>query len=190
MQRRVRFQRPPGNQLRRRCDRIEKAIVVGLVAFFTLAGPAAAVAAGSLADHSLLRQVRAQRSWHQVTATLAHPQARALQASASNWVMQPVLVTWTAAGRTHSGRIALVAPPGKAGKVPVWVDAAGQLTDPPSASANLHLAVGLAGFAGALAVAVILFLASVASRFLLNRRRMADWDRAWQVIGPEWSRQL
>src|ERR1700729_3079083 len=102
MQRRVGFLRPPRNILRRRSDRIESAIVAGLLAFFMLAGPGAAIAAGSLADHSVLGQVRAQQSWHQVTATLVHPEARRLQASASNWVVQSATATWTAVGRTHT----------------------------------------------------------------------------------------
>ena len=65
MQRRVRFVRPAGNALRRRSDRIESAIVAGLLAFFVLAGPASAVVAGSLTDHAMLGQVRAEQSWHQ-----------------------------------------------------------------------------------------------------------------------------
>lgn len=189
MQRRVRFLRPPENILRRRSDRIESAMVAGLLAFFVLAGPGAAIAAGSLADHTVLGQIRAQQGWHQVTATLAHPDARRLEMSASNWARPSARATWTAAGRAHSGWIPLGSPPGKAGKVTVWVDAAGRPTGPPSAYANLHLAVGLAAFSGALAVAFILFLAAVAARCLLNRWRMADWDRAWRAIGPQWSRQ-
>lgn len=190
MQRRVRFVRPAGNALRRRSDRIESAIVAGLLALFVLAGPGAAIAAGSAVDHAMLGQVRAEQSWRPVTATLAHPDARRLEASASNWVMQSARATWTAAGRTHTGRIPLAAPPGKARTVSVWVDADGTPTGPPSAYANLHLAVGLAAFAAGLVVAFILALAAVATRFLLNRQRMAGWDRAWQVIGPHWSRQL
>jgi hypothetical protein len=39
-------------------------------------------------------------------------------------------------------------------------------------------------------VAAIVFLAAVATRLMLNRRRMADWDTAWRAIGPQWSRHL
>ena len=53
-----------------------------------------------------------------------------------------------------------------------------------------HLAVGLAALSAALVVAAIVFLAAVATRLVLNRRRMADWDTAWRAIGPQWSRQL
>jgi hypothetical protein len=190
MQRRVRFVRPTGNALRRRSDRIESAIVAGLLAFFVLCGPGAAIAAGSAADHAMLGQVRAEQGWHRVRATLTHPEARRLQASASNWVVQSAEASWTAGGRAHAGWIPLAAPPGKARTASVWVNSAGTPTGPPSAYANLHLAIGLAALSAVLVVAGILFLAAVATRFVLNRRRMADWDTAWRAIGPHWTRQL
>ncbi|HEY2286841.1 MAG TPA: hypothetical protein VGH88_13970 [Streptosporangiaceae bacterium] len=165
--------------------------MAALLSFFLLAGPAAAVAAGSTVDHAMLGQVRAQQGWHQVTATLIHPTARRVDASSpSNWVLQSALATWTVAGRTHTGWIPLAAPPAKAGTAPVWVDADGQPSPPPSAYSNLHLAVAVAAVAAALAVAAILFFVGLASRVLLDRRRMTAWDTAWRAIGPQWSRQL
>jgi hypothetical protein len=190
MQRRVRFVRPAGNALRRRSDRIESAIVAGLLAFFVLAGPAAAIVAGSLTDHVMLGQARAEQSWHRVTATLTHPGARRLEESASDWVVQSARATWSAGGRTHTGWIPLATRPGKARTASVWVNRAGTPTGPPSAHADLHLAVGLAALAAVLVVAAIVFLAAVATRLMLNRRRMADWDTAWRAIGPQWSRHL
>jgi hypothetical protein len=190
MQRRARFVRPAGNALRRRSDRIESAIAAGLLALFVLAGPGAAIATGSVVDHAMLGQVRAEQSWHPVTATLVHPATRRLEASASNWVMQSARATWTTAGRTHTGWVPLAAPPGRSRTVTMWVNAAGTPTGPPSAYANLHLAVGLGAFAAALLVAFVLVLAGLATRLVLNRQRMAGWDRAWQATGPQWSRQL
>jgi len=190
MLRRVSFLRPYGNALRRRSDRIESALVAGLLAFFVLVGPAAAIAAGALTDHAMQGQVRAEQSWHRVRAALVDPGSPRLEASASNWVMQSARVTWTAAGRARSGRVTLATPPGKDRTVSIWVDANGRPTTPPSAYANLHLAVGLAALSAALAVAGLLLLAAVATRVVLNRQRMADWDTAWRAVGPQWSRQL
>jgi hypothetical protein len=182
--------RPTGNALRRRSDRIESAIVAGLLALFVLGGPVAAIVAGSLVDHAMRGEVRAEQSWRRVPATLAHPGTPRLEASASNWVVQSARASWTIGGHTHTGYIPLASSPGKAKTVPVWVNPAGALTGPPSAYADLHLAVGLAAAAAALVVAGLMFLAGVATRLVLNRRRMADWDRAWRAIGPQWSRQL
>jgi hypothetical protein len=191
MQPRVRFEWPAANVLRRRSDRIEAGVVAGLLSFFLLAGPAAAVAAGSTVDHAMLGQVRAQQSWHLVTATLVHPTARRVNASSpSNWVLQSAQATWTVAARTRTDWIPLAAPPTKAGTTQVWVDADGRPTPPPSAYSNLHLAVGVAALAAALAVAAILFFVGLGSRVLLDRRRMTAWDTAWRAIGPQWSRQL
>ena len=190
MQRRVRFVRPTGNALRRRSDRIESAVGAGLLAFFVLAGPGAAIAAGSLADHAMLGEVRAEQSWHQVTASLTPPGARRLETSASDWVVQSAQARWTVGGRVHTGWIPLAAPPGQARTASVWVNSGGKLTGPPSAYADLHLAVGLAAFSAALVVAAMVFLAAVTTRLVLNRRRMAGWDRAWRAVGPQWSRQL
>jgi hypothetical protein len=72
----------------------------------------------------------------------------------------------------------------------VWVNAAGTPTGPPSALSNLHLAVVLAGVAGALLAGCLVFLAGLAARFALNRQRIVGWERAWQTVGPAWSRQL
>jgi hypothetical protein len=190
MHRRIRFVRPTGNALRRRSDRIESAIVAGLLALFVLGGPVAAIVAGSLVDHAMLGEVRAEQTWQRVTATLAHPGTPRLQAAASNWVVQSARASWTVGGRTHTGYIPLASSPGKAKTVSVWVNPRGALTGPPSAWADLHLAVGLAAAGAALVLAAVLFLAGLATRLVLNRRRMADWDRAWRAIGPQWSRQL
>ncbi|HEY4851103.1 MAG TPA: hypothetical protein VII22_09910 [Streptosporangiaceae bacterium] len=40
-----------------------------------------------------------------------------------------------------------------------------------------------------LAFVLLLFLAGYAGRWLLGRRRLADWDRAWEAVGPKWTRQ-
>jgi hypothetical protein len=190
MHRRIRFVRPTGNALRRRSDRIESAIVAGLLALFVLGGPVSAIVAGSLVDHAMQGEVRAEQSWQRVTATLAHPGTPRLQATASDWVVQSVRASWMVGGRTHTGYVPLASSPGKAKTVSVWVSPRGALTGPPSAYADLHLAVGLAAAGAALVLAAVLFLAGLATRLVLNRRRMADWDRAWRAVGPQWSRQL
>jgi hypothetical protein len=70
------------------------------------------------------------------------------------------------------------------------VNAAGIPTGPPGARSTLRLAVALAGLGGALVTGFLLFLAGLAARVALDRRRMMSWEQAWQTIGPRWSRQL
>jgi hypothetical protein len=40
-----------------------------------------------------------------------------------------------------------------------------------------------------LAFTLLLCLAGYAGRCLLGRRRLADWDRAWEAVEPKWTRQ-
>ena len=125
MQRRAGFLRPDGNVLRRLPDRVEWAIMAGLLAFLMLAAPGAAIAAGSAADHAVLGQVRAERSWHQVTATLTRPGTQRLESAAGNSAVLSARATWTAAGRTHAGWVPVLPSGPKTRTAKVWVNAAG-----------------------------------------------------------------
>lgn len=94
----VRVLWPGRNALRRRWDRIESAVVIGLVALFLIAVPLAAIAAGRAADRSVLRQGHGEQSWRQVTATLSRRDSRRLQSSASG-----TAAVWAAADGRPTG---------------------------------------------------------------------------------------
>jgi hypothetical protein len=176
--------------LRRRWDRLESVITLGLAALFLIAGPLIAIAAGRLADSSMLRQVRAEHTWHRVTATLASRDARRLESSASNWVLMSARASWTASGHARTGRVPVSPGAGKHGTVRIWVDAAGRLTGPPSARVDLPLEVAVVAASAPLGLACVLAMAGVGARSALDRRRMAAWENAWRATGPRWSRQL
>jgi hypothetical protein len=188
--RRTRILWPDGNILRRRWDRLETVVVISLAALFLIAGPAIAIAAGRLADGSMLRQVRAEHAWHRVTATLASRDARRLETAASSWVVLSARASWTAGGHARTGRVPVSPGTGKHGTVAIWVDAAGRLTGPPSARADLPLEVAVVAASAPLGLACILAMAGVGARGALDRRRLADWENCWRAIGPKWSRQL
>jgi len=59
-----------GNPLRRPVDRKEARLIVGLLVIFLLASPLVAVLGAHLSYAASLRDMHAQRSWHEVTATL------------------------------------------------------------------------------------------------------------------------
>jgi hypothetical protein len=190
MYRRAGFLWPDGNMLRRRADRIESAIMAGLLAVLLLAAPAAAYAAGSLADHAARGQARAEQAWHQVTATLTSRGGQQMERSPVGWSMLSAPARWTADGQVHTGWVPVDPTAPRARTVRLWVNAAGMPSGPPGARSTLRLAVALAGLGGALLTGFLLFLAGVAARAALNRRRMTSWERAWQAVGPRWSRQL
>jgi hypothetical protein len=190
MLRRAGFLWPDGNTLRRRADRVESAIVAGLLVFLLLAAPAAALVTGSLADHADRAEVRTEQTWHRVTASLTTRGVQQLQAAATGWVVLSVEAHWTAGGREHTGWIPVSPAARRTDTAPVWVSPAGTPTGPPGAAQTLHLAVALAALAGALLAGGLVFLAGVAARMAMNRRRMEGWEIAWRAVGPEWSRQL
>ena len=190
MYRRAGFLWPDGNTLRRRADRIESAIMAGLIAVLLLVAPAAAFAAGSLADHAARGQATAEQAWHQVTATLTSRGARQMESSPAGWSMLSAPARWTADGQVHTGWVPVDPTAPHARTVQMWVNAAGTPTGPPGARSTLRLAVALAALGGVLVTGFLLFLAGLAARVALNRQRLAGWEQAWRAVGPRWSRQL
>jgi hypothetical protein len=181
---------PDGNSLRRRADRIESVIMAGLLAVLLLAVPAAAFAAGSLADHATRGEARAEQTWHQVTATFTSHGTPRLEPSASGMSLPSARARWTDGGQVRTGWVPVDPTAPHAQTAVVWVNAAGAPTGTPAALSALHLAVALAGLAGALLAGFLVFLAGVTARVALDRKRIVGWERAWQTVGPQWSRQL
>jgi hypothetical protein len=71
--------------------------------------------------------------------------------------------------------------------VPLWVDQAGSPTGPPvSHRAVLAREVGAAAFA-TVTLGILLLCLATAARWMLERRRLADWDAAWTNVGPQWT---
>jgi hypothetical protein len=180
---------PDRNVLRRRWDRIESAVVIGLVALFLIAGPAAAVAAGRAADRAVLAQAHGQQAWRRVTATLIRRDTDRLQSATSGSAALFARARWSAGGRGRTGWVPVSPGQRRRGTAAVWVGADGRLTGPPGALANRDLEVSLAAASGALGLACVLFLAGAGARGVLDRRRMAGWETAWRAAGPQWSRR-
>jgi hypothetical protein len=187
--RRARVLVPDGNVLRRRWDAIESAIAAGLIAVFLIASPLAAIGAARLVGRDVLRQARIERSWRQVTATLAHRRAGPPSGSADVRVGQSARARWTAGGQSRAGWVPVSPAAAKSGKVTVWVDADGGLTGAPPALPSLGLEEWLSAASAVLGVAIILVMAGAGAHRLLDRRRMAGWERAWEVAGPDWCRR-
>ena len=72
----------------------------------------------------------------------------------------------------------------------LWVDATGTPTDVPLTHRAI---VARAGTAAAVAtVALLIALSSLALivRWLLDRRRLTDWELAWAIVGPQWTKRF
>ena len=179
------------NPLRRRTDRIEAWISAALFAVFLIAAPISYNLSGHWVHQGGLAEQRAQQSWHQTPAVLETAAPRvpmyAFRLSWQNTV--PVEARWLGpAGQPRSGVV--TAPAGsRAGQtVQIWVDRSGRATGAPLGGAELTRRVISAEVLAPAALAVLLLCLACVARWLLNRRRLADWEAAWASIGPRWSR--
>jgi hypothetical protein len=177
------------NPLRRRTDRIETVILTGLLGIFLIGAPVVAIMARHAALASGIQQQREERTWRQVPAVVQDRAAARPYELYGGLQDIAVLARWTTSGG-HSREGWVLASQGarRGSRVRVWVNGSGMLTGPPLPSARV---TGLSELAGVLApagLAAVLCTASCAGRFVLNRRRLAGWDRAWRAVGPQWSR--
>jgi hypothetical protein len=72
--------------------------------------------------------------------------------------------------------------------VKIWVTADGQLTRLPVTSADVDDQVIFTVVSVSMALALAAGFAAGVIRLLRNCRRMTGWQRAWDMVGPTWSR--
>lgn len=180
-----------GNPLRRRTDRIGTWLAVQLLVAALVGMPLLGIAAFTWAGHAGAAEQRAERSWREVSAVLLRavpaPESFAGGVFGYSWVP----ARWTAPdGQVRAGNIPVAVGLAAGRRVPLWVDGRGTPTDPPlTHRAVLVRAVTAAATAGVLLLLVLSCLAW-AGRWLLDRRRLADWELAWAVVGPQWTKRF
>ncbi len=172
------------NPLRRRTDRIEAMLLAGLIAAFLISGLVLVkgASAGSTATP------HGGAAWRQVTAIVqTGPPNVPGKLDGFIWPRGTVQVPaiWTLAGRPHSGRIpvGVRTPPGSG--VRIWVSRSGALTGAPVPPDQ----AGLVAIDLACLFWLLLLVAACVGRDLLDRRRLADWDRAWLTVAQRWTLQ-
>jgi hypothetical protein len=173
------------NALRRPVDRIEGAFLVVLSVAFLVAMTVASI----LATHTYQSQRAAAAGLRPALAILiqAGPPdgslARFGQAEA-RW-RDP-------RGGEQVGVLTIVTTPGITGaaahtRIPVWLDRSGQPVAPPAGAVAMivnALAVGAAVAGGA---GIALLISYTLCRLVLDRRRLAAWESAWSLTGPQWT---
>ena len=138
-------------------DRTETAVFSGLMGAFLAGSPFVAYAAGRWADAALARKASLQRNaLFQVSATLLREAP--IRTGAGARPVGPALAQWRAPdGQLRTGPVCAPSGAAAGSTVTVWVNQAGELTDPPMRQPEIanrtELAEGLAaaGFAVALA---------------------------------------
>jgi hypothetical protein len=180
-----RLHRLDWNPLRRWSDRAETAVLGVLIAAFAVGVPFAVYAAGSLAHAMAAREQQAQDATvHRVTATLLQP--------APVWNAETGALATDARWRAPDGQVrtGLVDAPSGAKEgsaVPVWVNQAGQIADPPLTASEVAAQADLAETLTVGGLALLLITAGWLARRALDRRRMAAWDADWFANGPRWT---
>jgi hypothetical protein len=175
------------NPLRRHVDRIESAVVAGLVIAFLVAAPLLSIVAVQVTGAAAVREQRAESGWMPRTAVLQQSASAGLVAADGafdSWVT----ASWKMpGGKQRSGLVAVDLNARKGQRMTVWVTPAGQLTHPKLTRAEVLQWEATAAIVAPVGLAMLLAVAGGVVRVAANRRRMAGWTRAWAAAGPRWS---
>ena len=178
------------NPLARPVDRLEAIAVILVVTVWVLAFPVIAVA-GSLVWADISASI--VQDQHDRTATSALLLADAVvDVSPAQEVavieQQSVPAKWVAPdGSERTGTVTAAAGQKAGERHRIWVDRAGVAVEPPMDVSTAAMLVILAVLGALAIIGSALRVSLAALRWRLNRRRAAEWDRAWTLIEPGWS---
>lgn len=172
------------NPLRRRSDAVEAWLVlvtaVVMAVGTPLAGTLSAVAVGSGLLHQ--RQER-HRTSAVLTGNAAKPEPGMY---ARTWAT----VQWTASdGSLRTARAPIGVGSRAGARTVIWTDGQGRLVGEPPGPGQALAESALAGALAAGGVALLLLGGRLIVRRQLDRRRAAQWERAWARTGPQWDRK-
>ncbi|MEV5171170.1 hypothetical protein AB0L10_08785 [Streptomyces flaveolus] len=179
------------NPLKRRADVVEAWVVLGACLLTVLAGVLAGLAAAGSVEHGLARE---RATWRPTVARVVaqvpgKSPAHSSHASAGDQVWAEV--RWTVTdGSAHTGQIR-VEPGSRPGTpVTVWTDPQGHLVSRPTTASEAAFRSILIGLLVGASAAAVPFVAGLAVRGRLERRRMDAWDTEWARLGPQWGRMV
>jgi hypothetical protein len=173
------------NELRRGCDRVEAVVVLLLMAAFL-----AAIAGAFVLGGHVYRQQRAEvAQLHPGVAVLtqAGPHNNALNGAGK------ATARWHAPdGQPRSGMLTMVNTPGIWGaaagqRVQVWLTGNGEPVPPPPGPAEVMFTAIVIGISAVSGAGAVLIGGYGLARLLLDRRRLAAWESAWELTGPQWT---
>jgi hypothetical protein len=179
---------PEHSPLQRHIDRIESAIVTGLVVAFLVAAPLLCIVAVQVAGAAAVRERQAESAWQPVPAVLDQSAAAGQIGVDGNFDTSWVSARWIAPDGARRHGLVAVALNAKAGqRMTVWVTPAGQLRHPPLTRAQILEWEATGAMLAPIGLAALLAVAGGIVRVLANRRRIAGWTKAWAATGPRWS---
>lgn len=168
------------NPLRRRDDVLEAWLVLVVWALIAVGGTLAGVLTARAAD-DVFAQQRAERT--PVRAVLLVDTPRAV----ANSYRALAKVRWTAPdGSVHTGKTLVKAGQKDGAGISAWVNTQGDLTTAPPSRTDADIEAGLLGTAAALAVTGLVVGGGGGTRWWLDRRRIDQWGKEWDLVGPQW----
>ncbi|MGA5710487.1 hypothetical protein ACPCK8_29145 [Streptomyces cellulosae] len=179
---RKRLWRWRNNPLRRRDDIVEAWLVLTVGALIAVGGTVAGLVTAHAADEVFARQ-RAER--YSVRAVLLTDVPRSKAGLTSDKIS--ARVRWTELdGSVHTDKT-LVDTGRKAGsRIVVWTDGLGEITAEPPTPTEAAVEAGFLATGAALAFAGMAFGAGALARWRLDQRRINQWGREWDQVGPQW----
>jgi len=180
------------NPLRRRTDKIATLVAAQLLLVFLVGAPLLAIAAYGWAGRVGAAEQRAERSWREVPAVLqmkSGPSPSSFASGLFGYAWVPA--RWVGPnGQARSGNIAVEVGISAGRTVTIWVDAAGRPTDPPLTDRAVQGRAATVATLATTLLVITLCLLTWAGRKLLDRRRLADWELAWAIVGPQWTKRF
>lgn len=171
------------NPIRRRDDVLEAWLVLAIWVLIAVGGTAAGVVTAHAAGQVFAQQ-RADRV--PVSAVLLDDIPRPAT-SGMGGDFAPARVRWTNSdGSTHSGKTLVSTGKTAGSTVRIWIDGNGKLSPQPTPPTEAAAEAALFGGSAALALSGLVFGIGSAGRWWLDRRRIAQWDKEWTLVGPKW----
>ncbi|MET8130575.1 hypothetical protein ABZV24_01075 [Streptomyces sp. NPDC005251] len=172
------------NPLRRRDDIVEAWTVLAVWAVFAVGGSVAGLVTAHAADETFAAQ-RAERQ--PVRAVVLNDVPISAPAIGGAYGRRMATVRWAASdGSIRTGRTQVDTGLMAGSRVTVWQDGHGRLTTAPSSSAEAAIESDFLGVAAAAGLAGPVFGAGAVIRWQLDRRRVDEWGREWDRVGPRW----
>ncbi len=179
------------NPLRRRTDKIATWLTVQFLVVALIGAPVLGIAAFTWTGRAGAAEQRAERSWREVPAVLLRsvPAPDTFAGGVFGYAWVPA--RWTAPdGQARYGDIPVEVGLTAGRTVRLWVDGRGTPTDAPLTRRAVLSRAATAAAVAAVLLLIALACLALAGRWLLDRRRLADWELSWAVVGPQWTKRF
>lgn len=173
------------NPLRRRTDHAESILLLAAAVVALLLVPVACAIGTSVHATAVQQAAEERGTLHVVTATVVGDRSGA-PGGVLPRPMSPA--TWVDdEGRAHTGLLPAGADVGADGRARMWIDDEGRAhAGPASPTETVLVAVAAAFLALVLGWTLVAAIVGVV-RTGMVRRRLADWEREWRLVGASWT---